>query len=262
MIPAPLPPVVVKAGGTVLADATPLWTGVARLRRQAPVVVVHGGGPQATAMARRLGHEPRIVQGRRVTTELDLDILLWTLRGALNTRLVAQAHRHGIPAAGLSGADGGLVRVIRRPPWHVAGETVDFGLVGDVVRVDPGLVRALFAGGFVPVVAPLGIDDAGQVYNVNADTVAQHLATALGAEAFLLVTEAGAVRCDPSDPASRLATCDAATFAQGVAEGWIDGGMRVKLTVAFEALRAGIPEVYVLAPDDLLERRRATRIIA
>ncbi|QXD14380.1 acetylglutamate kinase [Rhodocaloribacter litoris] len=257
-------PVVVKVGGALVAEPErldPLWAAVARLRETTPVVLVHGGGPQATAMARRLGHEPRIVHGRRVTSDLDLDIIRWTLRGELNTHLVAQAHRHGVPAAGLSGADGGLVRVVRRPPWQVDGETVDFGWVGDVEAVRPGIVAALLAGGFVPVIAPLGIDAAGQVYNVNADTVARHLATALGAAAFLLVTEAGGLRRTPSDPASLLDRCDAATFERGVADGWIQGGMRVKLAVAFEALRAGIPDVYVLAPDDLLERRRATRIL-
>ncbi len=256
-------PIVVKIGGTLLEAPQALevfWQGVAELRQQAPVVVVHGGGPQATALAQRLGHRPRIVQGRRVTTALDLQILQWTLRGELNLRLVTTALRHGLPAVGLAGADGGILRVRRRSPWTIEGETVDFGFVGDVAHVEPAVLRHLLAGGYVPVVAPLGIDDAGQLYNVNADTVACALAAALQAHAFLLVTETGGVRRDPGNPASLLPFCNRTTFETGLREGWIDGGMRVKLEVAFQALDRGIPEVYILAPDDLLTRRQATRV--
>ena len=116
-----------------------LWREVAAL--DGPVVVVHGGGPQATDLARRLGHEPRIVAGRRVTTDLDLDVALYVMRGSVNARLVASASgAAGIRAVGVSGADGGLVGVVRRPPRDVDGETVDFGHVGDVVGTDPALL--------------------------------------------------------------------------------------------------------------------------
>ncbi|MDX1546302.1 MAG: acetylglutamate kinase, partial [Rhodothermales bacterium] len=148
----------------------------------------------------------------------------------------------------------------RRPPWQIGGDTVDFGWVGDVERVEPRLVQVLLGSGFVPVVAPLGIGAEGQLYNVNADTVACALAGALRARAFLLVAESGGLRRDPDDPASLLTRCDAGTYRRGLDDGWIRGGMIVKLTVAFEALRAGIPEVAICAPDDLATRTRATRI--
>ncbi len=257
-------PTVIKVGGALLDGAdmpAGFWEAVRVLVAEAPVVLVHGGGPQATAMARRLGHEPRIVHGRRVTTDLDLEILLGTVRGALNARLVGQAARHGLRAVGLSGADGGLLRVHRRPPRRLDGETVDFGWVGDVDGAETRVLEALLAGGFLPVVAPLGIDGAGLLYNVNADTVARTLAEALHAARFLLATEAGGLRRDVDDPASRLPRCDAATFAAGVEAGWIRGGMRVKLQVAFEALRAGVPEVFILAPDDLAARASATQVV-
>ena len=261
---APPQPTVIKIGGALLAmpdvmDA--FWTGVAALRKRTSVVVVHGGGPQATEVARRLRHEPRIVHGRRVTSDVDLEIVQWTLRGALNTALVASAARHGLAAVGLSGADGGTLRVTKRPPWEIDGEAVDFGWVGDVEGVDVRLVRTLLGGGFVPVLAPLGLDGAGLVYNVNADTVACAVAGALEASAFLLVTESGGVRRDASDPASRLDRCNRATFEAGIAEGWIAGGMRVKLHVAFQALEAGTPDVAILSPTDLLDRTDATRIV-
>ena len=118
-------PIVVKIGGALVDDAdalAPFWDSIGQLCETAPVVVVHGGGPQATALARRLGHEPRVVQGRRVTTDLDLNIMLWTLRGAVNARLVAQATQHGLPAPGISSADGGTLRVQKRPPGQIDGE--------------------------------------------------------------------------------------------------------------------------------------------
>lgn len=254
----------IKLGGALLADEglpASFWEAVQVLQAQAPVVIVHGGGPQLTDVARRLQHEPRIVQGRRVTTDTDLEIVHWTLRGALNVQLVARATRFGLRAAGISGVDGAILQVRRRPPWNVEGETVDFGWVGDVERIDTALVRHLFAGGYLPILAPLGIDEAGQTYNVNADTVACALAGALGAAQFLLVTEAGGVRRDPADPKSLLASCDRATFAAGTEHGWIQGGMRVKLKVAFDALDAGVPEVFILAPDDLIPRARGTQAV-
>ena len=243
-------PTVVKLGGAVLADAEGIrmvWAGVARLPG---AVVVHGGGPQATALARRLGHEPRILAGRRVTGDLDLDVALYALRGRLNAQLVASARAAGVRAAGVSGADGALVTVTRRPPVEVDGEPVDFGHVGDVASVDPALVIALWGAGFVPVVAPVCADAAGALYNVNADTVAFEIAAALGAR-LELVTEAGGVRRDADDPDSGIRQLDGAEVDAGVAEGWIAGGMRPKLEVARVALARGAPSVRVCAPGDL-----------
>ncbi len=258
------PPTLLKLGGTLLADEALLdaiWTAVATLRHEGPVLIVHGGGQQATALAHRLGHQPRIVRGRRVTSDLDLQIVQWTMRGELNSHLAAVAGRYGIPAVGLCGVDGGTLQVHRRPPWSVDGETVDFGWVGDVDGVRPDLLRHLLAGGFVPVVAPLGVDADGHIYNVNADTVALALARALGAATLLLVTDRSGVQRDLARPDSLLPTIDPATYEAGVAEGWIEGGMQVKLKVAFDALDAGIPDVRIVGAHDLLARRHGTRIV-
>jgi acetylglutamate kinase len=258
-------PYVVKLGGALLDDAAlveTIWTAIGALREQAPIVVVHGGGKQATALAHRLGHEPRIVQGRRVTSDLDLDLVQWTMRGGVNGTLAAAAVRHGIPAAGISGIDGGTLRVHKRPPWQVNGETVDFGWVGDVDGVEPHLLQCLIRGGFVPIVAPLGVDTNGQVYNVNADTVALALAEALNASRFLLVTDRGGVQRDLDRPDSVLASCDPTTYERGLAEGWIAGGMRVKLKVAFDALEAGIPDVRIVGAHDLTAQNHCTRVVA
>ena len=257
-------PVVLKLGGALLADASALdavWAGVGALRDSGtPVVVVHGGGPQQTELARRLGHEPRIVAGRRVTSDLDLRIALWTLRGELNARLVGAGIAAGVSVVGLSGADGGTVRVHRRPPVTVDGESVDFGHVGDVEAVDAGVLRHLLQAGVVVVLASVCADAAGALYNVNADTVAMEAAVALGASRLDLVTEAGGVRRDASDPASHLPTLDAAAVRAGVAEGWIAGGMRPKLETALAALGRGVSSVRICDPAGLADPSAGTTV--
>lgn len=257
-------PVIIKIGGGLidLPDRTAFWDAVTQLRRNSPVVVVHGGGPQATRLARALGHEPRIVHGRRVTTDTDLAIVQWTMRGELSTRLVREAIGRGIRAVGLSGVDGFSLRVTRRKPWTVDGESVDFGWVGDVERFDTGLMTTLLDAGYLPVISPLGVDDAGLVYNVNADTVARTIARALSASELLLVTESGSLRRGTTPDAPPVPVCDRALFDAGVSGGWIGGGMLVKLQVALDAVSDGIDPVWIVGHDDLVERRNATRVTA
>ena len=257
-------PVVVKIGGSLIDDDDQMaafWPALRSLQEKGPVVLVHGGGKQMSAMADRLDHTPRRVQGRRVTTDLDLEIAQWTMGGALNTDLVAQARAHGLTAVGLSGADAALLQVTKRPPWDIDGETVDFGWVGDVTDVDPTVVRTLLDGDMIPIIAPLGIDEDGQLYNVNADTVACAVARGLRARQLVFVTGTGGVRRDAEDAASHLDTCDTATFEQGVDEGWIKGGMRVKIETALDALNDGVNEAVICAPDDLEHQDRSTRVV-
>ena len=137
---------------------------------------------------------------------------------------------------------------------------MDFGWVGDVQEVNPSLLHTVISNHMVPFVAPLGIDDEGQTYNVNADTIAHSIAVALNAGALLLVTDSGGVRKDAADPQSHLAQIDSHLFEQGKAEGWIKDGMLVKLKMAFEALQAGIDKVFILSPDDIYTRARGTEI--
>jgi acetylglutamate kinase len=256
-------PTVIKIGGALAADADALgvlWGGVEARRRVGPVVVVHGGGPQSTRLAERLGHTPRFVAGRRITTRLDLDVALWTMRGELNAGLVAAARTRGLPAVGLSGVDGGLVTVVRRPHREIDGRLVDFGHVGDVARVDPTVLVALLEAGFVPVVAPICADGAGELYNVNADTIALAIAEAMDASALLLVAESGGVFSGAGPDAGRLAEIDAAEFDAGVEAGWIAGGMRPKLEVGLRARDRGIGEVRVCAAAGLADASLGTRI--
>ncbi|PSQ97372.1 MAG: acetylglutamate kinase [Bacteroidetes bacterium SW_9_63_38] len=257
-------PVVVKIGGSLIDDEdqmTAFWPALRALREDGPVVIVHGGGKQMSAMADRLDHTPRRVQGRRVTTDLDLEIAQWTMGGALNTDLVAQARAHDLTAVGLSGADAALLQVTKRPPWDIDGETVDFGWVGDVTKVDPTVLTTLLDSDMIPVVAPLGIDEDGQLYNVNADTVACAVARGLRARQLIFVTGAGGVRRDAEDAASHLDTCDTDTFQQGVDAEWIEGGMRVKIETALDALDDGVGRAVICAPGDLVEQAAATEVV-
>lgn len=257
-------PTIVKIGGGLLehASRTAFWRGLGVLREHAPVVLVHGGGPQATEVARRLGHEPRIVHGRRVTGDADIEVVQWTMRGALSTRIVAEAHALGIRAVGLSGVDAGLLQVRRRPPWVIDGEEIDFGWVGDVVATDTRLLERCLEDGLLPVVSPLGVDVAGGVYNVNADTVAGSLAAAMQARELLLVTETGGLLRGPGPGAEPVPECTRALFEEGLETGWITAGMRVKLTVGFDALAHGVDAVWIVGAGDLEHRERATRILA
>ncbi len=256
------PPAVIKIGGAlVTSDLSTFWLNVGELRLRQPVVIVHGGGPEATRVAKMLGHEPEIVQGRRVTTQRDLEVIEWVARGELNTRLVGQAMAAGLRAVGLSGVDGAMIVVRKRPPWTIEGRNVDFGFVGDVESVNTELLDVLLRADFTPIVAPLGADGSGQAYNVNADTVAREIAAAIGASRLLLVTETGNVRNAADGSGDALTKCDPRLYEEGISEGWIAGGMRVKLQVAFEALEAGIEDVCIVGPEDIADRSRATRVV-
>ncbi len=253
-------PVVVKVGGAVLGHLDRFWPQVKALHTEVPVVIIHGGGKAASTLAGKLGHEPRIVQGRRITTSLDLRIVEWTMRGAISVDLVSQAFVHGLRGVGLSGADGGLLRVTRRKPWIIDGQEVDFGWVGEIADVNTSILVTLLSADYLPVIAPVGIDTQGQRYNVNADTVAGAVAVALQADTLTFVTETGGIRRHAQDPQTLMRSLDALQMRDGCEAGWISGGMLVKCQVAAAARRDGVQQVYITGPDDLIERARATRI--
>jgi acetylglutamate kinase len=251
--------IVVKIGGAILEQPLGiLFDGLAQLQQTAEVVLVHGGGPQTTAMAARLGHQPTIVEGRRVTTDLDLDILKWVIRGQLNVELVAEAARSGIRALGLSGADAGIVQVTKRPVWTVGGQQVDFGHVGDFKQSDPTAILALLQAGILPVICPPGIDSAGNLYNINADTMALEIAAAIQANEMLLVTETGALLDEGKQAIRRLTSARA---EDGIRSGWIAGGMKVKAEIGFNALKRGVSAVWILGPESVSGKQRGTQLI-
>ena len=211
-------------------------------------VLVHGGGPQASALLERLGGEPRFAAGRRVTDELALEATLLALNGEVNTRVLCACRALGIEAAGISGVDAGLLRARRRLPVEVEGHgLVDYGQVGDLEAVEPRLVVELLDDGLLAVVSPLAADDRGNPLNVNADTVAAALAVALRAEKLLLLTEAAGVLERHPDPSSLVSYTDLAGLRELRRRGALDGGMLPKAAAIERAILGGVPRVHVVS---------------
>jgi len=252
---------VVKVGGEIARSLylDALAQDLVALRKAGhAVLVVHGGGPQVTELQGKLGQQPKIVGGRRVTDAAALEVLKMAVAGIVNVDLCAAIVRAGGSPVGLHGASALTLRARRRPPVVVAGagdDPVDFGLVGDVIAVNEALLELLVGAGHIPVIACLGADEMGTVYNINADAVASDLARALGATALVLVTDVGAVLADPGDPSSRLSRVTQAEAERAIAAGQIKGGMIPKLTEGFAALRKGVRAVLIvgrLARGDLV----------
>jgi len=244
---------VVKFGGEIADDRDRLVAFCEELALCAQVgiriVVVHGGGKQATQLGRILGVEPVIHDGRRVTDAKTLDIVKMTFAGKLNTEILGAMRRAGARPVGLSGVDGGLLRASKRPPQQVAdastGEvrTVDFGFVGDIADVDPTLLVTLIRDGFVPVIASLAGDEEGEVYNVNADTVASAIARSLAAEKWIVATNVDGVLDGEGKLVRSLTPEEARAFIDSrVAV----GGMIPKLEAALAAIESGVTAVHLV----------------
>lgn len=248
---------VVKLGGEVVRsrELTKVASDLAALTRAGhAVVVVHGGGPQATDLQKRLGQAPRIVAGRRITDEAALEVMKMTVAGQVNVDLCAAILAQGGKPVGLHGASSLAIHAKKRPPRVVSGagpEPIDFGHVGDVIGIHRELLELLVGAGYLPVLACLGADSAGNLYNINADIVAAEVAIALAADALLLVTDVPAVLRDVRDPSSRIARMSIAEAKQLIAEGIVTKGMIPKLDESFAALEKGVREVHILGASDL-----------
>lgn len=245
------PTIVIKTGGELAADTeqvAALGADIAAL--EADVVVVHGGGPQATELSRKLGIERHIVGGRRVTDRETLDVMKMILGGLVNVDLTAALRGAGLRTIGLSGVSSGLVEAVKRPPRVVSGggpEPVDFGWVGDIVGVNVSLLRLLLAEGYTPVLNSLGGDAGGHVYNINADVAATKVAAALEADHLALLTGGvpGVLR-DKDDPETRIPRLTADDARAAIADGVIVGGMIPKIEEALDVLDAGVGAIHIL----------------
>jgi acetylglutamate kinase len=264
-------PVVVKLGGEVVkgrdAPESPLaivCADIAALVRSGqPVLVVHGGGPQVTALQKSLDQTPRVVGGRRITDAATLDAVKMAVAGLVNVDLCGALLSAGAKPIGLHGASSTAVRAQKRPPRVVAGggpDPIDFGFVGDVVGVNDELFGQLMSLGYVPVVACLGADENGSVYNINADIVANKTAAALQARALVLVTDVPGVLRDIEDPGSRIPRLTAAEGKVAIASGVVTGGMIPKLEESFAAIAEGVLAVHIvgrLGKGDLMREVEA-----
>jgi acetylglutamate kinase len=211
-------------------------------------VVVHGGGPQINSVLEKMGISPQFVRGMRLTDEATMDVVEMVLGGKVNKAIVAQINQQGGKAVGLSGKDGGLIlakklQIVYQEDENKPPEIIDPGLVGQVTRVEPGIINTLTAQGFIPIVAPVGAGEAGETYNINADLVAAKIATALSAGRLILLTDVDGVM---DSSGSLISSIDAETIRRMIDEKSISGGMIPKIEYGLEALQNSVGKVQII----------------
>ena len=248
---------VVKLSGKVTEDPTNLTSLAEELALLHQVgiriCVVHGGGKQLTELASKLGIEQTIIDGRRVTDDATLEMAKMIFAGKINTDILAALRHRSIEAVGLSGVDGNIIHAERRPPKEILNrETgvrahVDFGHVGDVVRINSRLLMVLLDHGYLPVISSLGADDEGMVFNINADTVASEIAVQLKAEKLILLSDVDGIYLSPGDPQTKLSRLTADEADDLLARGAATGGMIPKLQSITALLRRGVHSAHVIS---------------
>ena len=243
---------VIKYGGNAMVDDK-LKRGFARdivlmkLVGMNPVVV-HGGGPQIGSMLEQVGKKTHFVDGMRVTDSETMDVVEMVLGGLVNKEIVNLINQHGGHAVGLTGKDGDLIHARkltfqRHNPEMNAPEIVDIGHVGEVASIDPAIINMLVKGNFIPVIAPIGVGEDGQSYNINADLVAGKLAMTLEAEKLILLTNTAGVL----DKEGNLLTgLKANRVEELIKDGTIHGGMMPKINCALDAVHSGVNTVQII----------------
>jgi acetylglutamate kinase len=211
-------------------------------------VVVHGGGPQIGALLKRLAIPSTFVDGLRVTDKATMEVVEMVLSGTINKEIVTGINSAGGRAVGLSGKDGNLVvaRKLERykiDPGTLESKLVDYGFVGEPEKVDPEVLRNIISSGLIPVIAPIGVGEGGETYNINADTVAGSVAGAMNAARLLLLTDVEGVLDRDGKLIPRLTTAEARRL---ISEGTISGGMIPKIENAIEAVESGVEAAVIL----------------
>jgi len=241
--------IVIKYGGNAMTDAK-LKDCFARdvvLLKLVGLnpVVVHGGGPQIDDLLKRIGKQGQFIQGMRVTDEETMDVVEMVLGGHVNKEIVNLINRHGGKAVGLTGQDGNFIRArkLLMPNKDKPEEMIDIGLVGEITSIDPTIISFLDSGDFIPVIAPIGVGEEGETYNINADVVAGKLAEILKAEKLVLLTNTPGVL----DKEGKLLTgITPREIDAMVADGTLSGGMLPKIHSALEAARNGVRSVHII----------------
>ena len=214
--------------------------------------VVHGGGKQLSDLAKLMGVEQTIIEGRRVTDDATLEMAKMIFAGKINTDILAALRHRGVEAVGLSGVDGNIIHAERRPPSEVvnretgASEQVDFGHVGDIIQIDSRLLTVLLDQGYLPVISSLGADAEGKVFNINADTIAAEIAIQLQAEKLVLLTDVDGIHLRAGDPQSKLSRLTADEAEALIIAGTATGGMIPKLQNIIELLRRGVNSAHII----------------
>ncbi|UCD71203.1 MAG: acetylglutamate kinase [Syntrophobacterales bacterium] len=211
-------------------------------------VIIHGGGPQIGKVLAQLGRKTEFVEGMRVTDGETMDVVEMVLIGKVNKEIVGLINRHGGNAVGLSGKDGQLILARKMNVYRKRGdgrppEAIDIGMVGEVVSVNPSVILAMEERGFIPVIAPVGVGEAGESYNINADLVAGKIASALKAEKLILLTDVPGI-LDKADQLIR--TLDIGRARELIEKGVIMGGMIPKVHCCLDALKEGVIKTHII----------------
>jgi len=217
------------------------------------ICVVHGGGKQLSELAKKLGIEQTIIEGRRVTDDATLEMAKMIFAGKINTDILAALRHRGIEAVGLSGVDGNIVHAEKRPPKEILNretgvkDKVDFGHVGDVVQINARLLTVLLDHGYLPVISSLGADDEGMVFNINADTIASEIAVQLKAEKLILLSDVDGIYLTAGDPNTKVSRVTAAEAGELIDSGAASGGMIPKLQSIIVLLERGVHSAHIIS---------------
>ena len=206
-------------------------------------ILVHGGGPEINAMLKRVNVQSSFHNGLRITDGATMEIVQMVLAGKLNKNIAAQIGTLGGKAIGLCGKDAGLIRVKKKAPL---ADGVDLGYVGEIVGVNTKLLNSLCEDEYIPVISTVGVDEHGESYNINADTAASAIATALKAEKLIFLTDIDGVRRDPADPTTLFPILTVEHAQSLIADGTISGGMIPKVNSCIDAIEKGVRRVHIL----------------
>ncbi|TNE50011.1 MAG: acetylglutamate kinase [Deltaproteobacteria bacterium] len=247
---------IVKLSGKVTEDSTLLHSIMEEVALFHQVgffiVVIHGGGKQLTHLAEQMGVEQTIINGRRVTDSETLDLAKMVFMGKINTEILSTLRRLGIPSVGLSGLAGNIIRAKRRKEQPVTDRTtgerkmVDYGHVGDIVEIDARLLKILLNEGYVPVLSSLGADDEGNVYNINADTIAAEIAVELNAEKLLLLSDVDGIYRDFEDKSSLISRMTLEEAEAMYKSKGVGAGMMPKIYAIIDLLKRGVKAAHIL----------------
>jgi acetylglutamate kinase len=210
-------------------------------------IIVHGGGPKISSTMKKMGKKPEFIQGQRFTDKETMDIVEMVLGGLINKEIVSLINSHGGKAVGLSGKDGGLIKA-KKKLLKISAEkgkrkTIDLGFVGDVTGIDTKILMSLEKKGFIPIISPIGVSQKGETLNINADSVAAFIASALRAEKLILLTDVPGVK----DKKSRIiSTLTWQQIKKLIKEGTIAGGMLPKVQACLEAMRSGVSKTHII----------------
>ena len=237
--------VVIKYGGNAMIDGRlkdAVMTDIVLLSLiGVHVVLVHGGGPEISAMLKKIGKESRFVSGLRYTDAETMEIVQMVLAGKVNKDLVGLISRHGGRAVGLCGMDGGMIQAARNTP-----DGQDIGFVGEIIGVDTTIIKDSASNGYIPVISTVGVGEEGEVYNINADTAAAAIAAGLHAEKLLLMTDVRGLLRDKEDESSLISVVNVSEVNSLKRSGIITGGMIPKIDCCVEAVRRGVKRTHII----------------